>query len=652
MIAFMRSPAKRVLHRQVEARRARVALAARAAAQLVVDPARLVPLGADDLQPPGADHVVVQRLPLLAQLADARGFLVLGDRGIRLDELHLLLDVAAEHDVGAAARHVGGDGDHLRPAGLRDDLGLPRVLLGVQHLVRQVLLLQQAGEQFGVLDRRGADQHRLAARVAVLDVLEDGVVLLLQRAEDLVLRVDPDHRAVRRDDHRLEPVDLLELVGLGVRRARHAGELAVHAEVVLERDRRVGLVLRLDLDALLRLDGLVQALGPAAADHQAAGELVDDDHFAVLHDVLLVAVEQRVRAQRRVEVVHQDDVARRIEALALRQQSHPGQDAFELLVPGLGDVDLVRLLVDPEIAVALLVLLARQQLRHLVHANVGFGVVLGGTRDDQRRARLVDQDRVDLVDDRVGESALPAVRHGVLHVVAQVVEPELVVRPVGDVGRIGGALVLGRLLADDRAHGHSEEAVDAPHPVGVARDQVVVDGDHVHALAGQRVQVDRERRGQGLALAGAHLGDLAVVQHHAADQLHVEVALPERTLRSLAHDGERLGQQPVDRLALRDALAELGRLRPQRFIGQRRDLRLERVDALDSALVLLEEAVVATAEDLGEQAGHHQEWAGLRGEPAEVGAAGRRRGSGARRKAKIMSQGVPETGRPEVLASP
>jgi hypothetical protein len=41
----------------------------------------------------------------------------------------------------------------------------------------------------------------------------------------------------------------------------------------------------------------VQAVRPAPARHQAAGEFVDDHHFAVLHHVLLVAVEQVVRAQ-------------------------------------------------------------------------------------------------------------------------------------------------------------------------------------------------------------------------------------------------------------------------------------------------------------------------------------------------------------------
>ena len=70
-------------------------------------------------------------------------------------------------------------------------------------------------------------------------------------------------------------------VGLGRRRAGHAGELLVEAEVVLEGDRGERLVLGLDLDVLLGLERLVQAFRIAPARHHAAGELVDDDDLAV-----------------------------------------------------------------------------------------------------------------------------------------------------------------------------------------------------------------------------------------------------------------------------------------------------------------------------------------------------------------------------------
>jgi len=57
--------------------------------------------------------------------------------------------------------------------------------------------------------------------------------------------------------------------------------------------------------------------------------------------------------------------------------------------------------------------------------------------------------------------------------------------------------------------------VELAHPVGVARREVVVHRHDVHALTGQGVQIDRQCRHEGLALAGLHFGDPAEVQRHA-----------------------------------------------------------------------------------------------------------------------------------------
>ena len=188
---------------------------------------------------------------------------------------------------------------------------------------------------------------------------------------------------------------------------------------------------------------------------------------------------------------------------------------------------------------------------------VEFGAVLERAGDDQRRARLVDQDRIDLVDDRVEMAALHHLGALVFHVVAQIVEAELVVGGVGDVAGIGGLALLVGQAVDDDAGGQAEEAVDPAHPLGVAAGEVVVDGDDVDALAGERVEIDGQGRDQRLALAGAHLGDAAFVQHHAADELDVEGAQAERALGSLAHGREGRNEEVVERGAFGDLLAEL-----------------------------------------------------------------------------------------------
>ncbi len=178
----------------------------------------------------------------------------------------------------------------------------------VQHGVRHLLLGQQLAEQLALLDAHRADQHRLAALARLADQLDDGIVFLRRRAVDLVVLVLARHGDVGRDLDHLELVDLGELVGLGHRRAGHAGELGIQAEIVLEGDRGQRLVLPLDRDVLLGLERLVQAFGVAAAFHHAAGELVDDDDLVLAHDVIDVAGEQRMRAQALLHVVHDRDV--------------------------------------------------------------------------------------------------------------------------------------------------------------------------------------------------------------------------------------------------------------------------------------------------------------------------------------------------------
>ena len=91
------------------------------------------------------------------------------------------LGVAAEQDVGAAAGHVGGDGDHAEAAGLGDDLGFLLVELGVEDDVADAFALEDFGEQLGFFDAGGADEDGLLGFVEARDLVGDGEVFFLAR---------------------------------------------------------------------------------------------------------------------------------------------------------------------------------------------------------------------------------------------------------------------------------------------------------------------------------------------------------------------------------------------------------------------------------------------------------------------------------------
>ena len=187
-------PHQVVLEREVEQRLTRIALAAGATAELVVDAPGLVTFGSEHVQPAHLHDVVVLGIGLCLELREDR--LVLGLVGRPLVRVHLeeqvpvvvevtrghllageVLGVPTEQDVDAAARHVGGNRDGALAAGLRHHHGFLLVVLRVQDVVGDAAAPQHARQALGLLDRHRPDEDRLPVLVAFEDVVGDRVPL-------------------------------------------------------------------------------------------------------------------------------------------------------------------------------------------------------------------------------------------------------------------------------------------------------------------------------------------------------------------------------------------------------------------------------------------------------------------------------------------
>ena len=216
--------------------------------------------------------------------------------------------IAAQQNIGTAAGHVGGNGNRALAARLRHDVRFALVILGVQHFVPDAHAFQDARKLLGFFNRNRAHQHRLAVFLKFLDFFGRVAEFLFFGAVDHVLEFFADHRPVGGNHRDIELIDLVEFGRFSFRRAGHARQFLVHAEVVLEGDGGERLVLALDFDAFLGFHGLVQPVAPAAAGHQASGEFIDDDDFVVLHHVILVLLEEHVGLERLLHVVVPLDV--------------------------------------------------------------------------------------------------------------------------------------------------------------------------------------------------------------------------------------------------------------------------------------------------------------------------------------------------------
>ncbi len=204
------------------------------------------------------------------------------------------------------------------------------------------------------------------------------------------------------------------------------------------------------------------------------------------------------------------------------------------------------------------------------------------TRNDQRRARLVDEDGVHFVHDREIVSVLHDLGRLLRHaVVAQVVEAEFAVRAVGYVAGVLRAAFGGVHRILDAPDRQAEVPVQVTHPCRVALGQVVVHRHELDVFARQRVQVERQGRHQRLAFARLHLGDLALVQDDAAQKLHVErhhvprqrvaadfLRRADQVPARVLHERERLRQEIVQRLAFRNPFTERRGHLGEVFVGK------------------------------------------------------------------------------------
>ena len=136
-------PHQVVVQGDVEARGTRVALPARTPAELIVDAPRIVPFGPEHVKTSCRPDFLVVVAPILQLL----GQIPLVRLSFRLSAGFLggpVLGIPAELDIGAASRHVGGDGNGPRGPGFGDDQGFPGVVLGVEHLVTDACTGEQS----------------------------------------------------------------------------------------------------------------------------------------------------------------------------------------------------------------------------------------------------------------------------------------------------------------------------------------------------------------------------------------------------------------------------------------------------------------------------------------------------------------------------
>ncbi len=132
----------------------------------------------------------------------------------------------------------------------------------------------------------------------------------------------------------------------------------------------------------------------------------------------------------------------------------------------------------------------------------------------------------------------------------------------------------------NHSYGYAQKLKNRLHPGRIATGQVVVYCNDVHALAGQSIQVYRQRGCKSLTFTGFHFGDFTAMEHHTAHHLNVKVTHTQGSPGGFAHQSKSLRKYVIQGFAVLNTLSELVALAGKIALLQLLHFRFQVVDLI------------------------------------------------------------------------
>ena len=133
----------------------------------------------------------------------------------------------------------------------------------------------------------------------------------------------------------------------------------------------------------------------------------------------------------------------------------------------------------------------------------------------------------------------------ILHVVAQVVEAQLVVGRIRHIAGISLAASVVIHTGDNRADGQTKEIIDSAHPLRIPRGEIVIHRNDVNAASREGIEIGGQGGDKGLTFTRFHLGNVTGVEDIAAEELHFEGTKTECPFCGFSHHRKRLIHQII-----------------------------------------------------------------------------------------------------------
>ena len=203
----------------------------------------------------------------------------------------------AKFDISAPTCHIGGNSDPALLACFCNNFCFFLVMLCIEHRMLDTFFLEHIGYLFRDIYRNSTDQHRLSLFMKLFNLTDDSLVFGRNILVNKIREVVTDHIFMGRDYNHIKVINFLKFCSFCICRTCHASKLFIKTEIILKGNGGQCLIFLFDFNAFLCLQSLMQAVTVTAARHGAAGEFVNDHHFAVLDQIVNIILEQEMCLQ-------------------------------------------------------------------------------------------------------------------------------------------------------------------------------------------------------------------------------------------------------------------------------------------------------------------------------------------------------------------
>ena len=394
--------------------------------------------------------------------------------------------VTAEHNISTTSCHVCSDCNSSEFTCLSYDFSFFCVVFCVKNFMLDTFSFQHCRKKFWFFNWNSTNKYRLTFLITFNDFINNCMEFTLFSTVNLVIVIYSFNRFVCRNSNNIELIDFLEFIFLGHSSTGHTWKLAVQTEEILERNCSKRLRLTSNLYAFLSFNSLMQTIIETTSEHKTACKFINNDNFTVFNNVVNISFHNTMSFDCLIYMMKKSHIIRihqvfNIESFfCLFNASSCNCSGLSLFVDNVIGCFIYFILI-------LLVINLNNSSRNksfskFIYYWVKLGRFVTASGNNKRCSCFINENRVNLIDNRKIRFSLHPVFFLYNHVVTKIVKSEFIICCICNITVVSCTSFFIIKTMKDTSNSKTEKTMNFSHFFSLSFSKIVVNGNNVNTF--------------------------------------------------------------------------------------------------------------------------------------------------------------------------